>query len=912
MISDHKSYISDESITENFLSEAYGITIKGHHSGVKSLAASIKNNILITSSNNKKICIWDIRKRCLLHVLKGHKSSINSVALSKNASFIISGSSDCTIRIWDLQQYTERFCFHCHGHPILCIALTSNENFIISGSYDKTIKIWNLKTYTQEAILKGHLDSIVTLLTTKSDMIISGSHDKTITLWNLSNKKAEHVFKGHTNEVLSLDITYDEKYMVSGSCDKTIRLWNLQQKRCLAEFIGHTSIIYAVCIRNDGKFAYSMSKDKSIRVWDLNKMQAHNIVTGHCGEIFAGKIVGGDKFLITCGADKMIMWDLENLRQICTFAGHTDNVTTCIITNDKKYALTGSKDKTIRIWDLKDGVEIAVFEWHYKKVRGISISSDDRIVISYSKYEIVIWSLPLRRKMFIITRLYPQCKLISQDGKHLFTASENLDVLIWDLQEKRQINVITNLPAIPILMNLKENNEEIAFACLNGIVQVWDLKSKSLKWKTLDKSSNITSMCFHPTKALFLISHSNNSLSVLKIPKTLPSTTPQYLSQSSSFISRKIIPCLEHEIRHKVFNIKKETSLITKDMKFITSRPTNNSINIINLNTGIPEIQIPEHLGRITCLSISKDQKLLVSGSVDNTIKIWDLVNNYSISTLLQHSAAIYCVVISQDSKIIVSGGDDCYIRVFNVCDQREIFKYRNKRHFVRLLCLSYDNEYIVFSSKKKTAKVLSLSKGIVIRKLIGHTLNINCIAASEISCYVITGAIDATVRIWNVEDGTEKHKIEGNRELIISANFARNDLFCVIEYYGGCIKVVNLEKNEIIRDIVFHENTIFTPDFSFGVYFKIYSPAVEITEILIENTSGFASGNDVMYIYETRSEYQNSIEYDDILAKIHKVSYGIDDNDTGFENERKELFENYPELNVLLRELVKVIEKVV
>ena len=50
-----------------------------------------------------------------------------------------------------------------------------------------------------------------------------------------------------------------------------------------------------------------------------------------------------------------------NTKKIRTFKGHSSTVTSVAITPDGKYIVSGSRDNTIKLWDIKSGEEICQF-----------------------------------------------------------------------------------------------------------------------------------------------------------------------------------------------------------------------------------------------------------------------------------------------------------------------------------------------------------------------------------------------------------------------------------------------------------------------------------------------------------------------------------------------------------------------
>ncbi|KAJ3223348.1 hypothetical protein HK099_001270 [Clydaea vesicula] len=58
-----------------------------------------------------------------------------------------------------------------------------------------------------------------------------------------------------------------------------------------------------------------------------------------------------------CSDGSINMWDLHTLQLVKTFDGHGDSVTCCCLTPDGQKLITGSLDKTVRVWDITEGTE---------------------------------------------------------------------------------------------------------------------------------------------------------------------------------------------------------------------------------------------------------------------------------------------------------------------------------------------------------------------------------------------------------------------------------------------------------------------------------------------------------------------------------------------------------------------------
>ena len=85
-----------------------------------------------------------------------------------------------------------------------CMLKLNDDLFVCGGDYN-VIKIWKLKSENPVRLLKGHTQTVKSLLKLlKEDLIASAGHDSTIRIWSLETDEALYILNGNTSYIYCL------------------------------------------------------------------------------------------------------------------------------------------------------------------------------------------------------------------------------------------------------------------------------------------------------------------------------------------------------------------------------------------------------------------------------------------------------------------------------------------------------------------------------------------------------------------------------------------------------------------------------------------------------------------------------------------------------------------------------------
>jgi predicted NACHT family NTPase len=106
---------------------------------------------------------------------------------------------------------------------------------------------------------------------------------------------------------------------------------------------------------------------------------------GHSGTVNAVAFSPNGKWALSGSDDKTLkLWKVETGREIRTLTGHTDDVYAVAFSPDGKRALSGSGDNTLKLWDTEMGREIRTWTGHIDDVYAVAFSPDGKRALSGS------------------------------------------------------------------------------------------------------------------------------------------------------------------------------------------------------------------------------------------------------------------------------------------------------------------------------------------------------------------------------------------------------------------------------------------------------------------------------------------------------------------------------------------------
>ncbi|MEI7489390.1 MAG: WD40 repeat domain-containing protein, partial [Chryseobacterium sp.] len=208
---------------------------------------------------------------------------------------------------------------------------------------------------------------------------------------------------------------------------------------------------------------------------------------------------------------------------------------------------------------------------------------------------------------------------------------------------------------------------------------------------------------------------------------------------------------------------------------------TNKQIKVWKLHSEVNTIK--NHTKQVNTVIISSDNKTIASGSFDGTIKVYDYYpQTKDLSTNPKnvlnnvHNGWVYTLAISPDNKTLVSGGADNTIKIWDLerlkNNQESKPKYTLTEHKdkVSTLVITPDGKQLISGSHDKTIKIWNL-KGLKdnqpskltlsdLNDSEGHKDWISCLAVTQDNKFLVSGSLDGTIKIWNLENKSKPEPI--------------------------------------------------------------------------------------------------------------------------------------------------------
>ncbi|MET0166214.1 MAG: WD40 repeat domain-containing protein, partial [Vicinamibacterales bacterium] len=185
--------------------------------------------------------------------------------------------------------------------------------------------------------------------------LLSGSQDKTVKLWDAATGRLLRTFEGHSEAVTAVAFSPDGARLLSGSHDKTVKLWDAASEKLIRSWEAQRLGVTAVAFSPDGKHVLSAGSDpvgrmdNSIRLWDAASGQMVRVFGA-----YATYTPDGTKW----------HGSVQD--------GHSNSVTSVAFSPDGSRLLSGSDDKTVKLWDAATGQLIRTFEGHSDRVASVA------------------------------------------------------------------------------------------------------------------------------------------------------------------------------------------------------------------------------------------------------------------------------------------------------------------------------------------------------------------------------------------------------------------------------------------------------------------------------------------------------------------------------------------------------------
>jgi WD40 repeat protein/tRNA A-37 threonylcarbamoyl transferase component Bud32 len=463
---------------------------------------------------------------------------------------------------------------------------------------------------------------------------------------------------------------------------------------------------------------------------------------------------------------------------------HDSAVSAVAFSPDGRSLVTGSMDKTARVWDVESGLPRGEPMRHEHFVQAVAFSPDEKSVLTGSMDGTArLWDAatgkprgqPMRHDGSVFGAAF------SPDGKWILTSSADKTVRMWDANTTQPPG--EPFPHVNSRFAAAFSPDGGAFLTSSSynVLQLWSTDTRQPLGAPMHHVRDVTSAAFSTDGQTVLTGD------LISNVHCWDAATGKPLGISMKHNST---------VSHIAFSPDGQTVILGGI----------DAAGVYNFKTGMGCCPLLDHPEDLSAVAFSRDGTSAITGCLDG-VRFWDSATGKLQRVPIRHEGRLNALALSPDGQTLLTASSDGAARLYAAARRPDVIPHDQEVHS---LAYSRDGESLITGCANGMAQIWKLPDRTLLRAVKASRSSVTAVAFSPDGTVILTGTLDGEAQVWDAETAQPVGSPMHHKPRLDAAIFSPDGL--TVYTAGSLSNAVlawNTKSGELLGECVRHQNGI-------------------------------------------------------------------------------------------------------